>query len=469
MKKYISPILTGLFLIFFIGGCEVGPLRDKGSKGGLQFDFDLAYPKSMGYNITQVHVTLTHQMTGTVVEDDLTVDTQNERASGTIRNLRVGTWDLLVELYEQGVIIGSGTTEVEIIAGVTTQAVIRISLDTGDLEIIVIWGFDFKPEKLVGTVAFADESGVLLITFPESESLYKISGSLIIGQNILNVSGNFDSQNGDLNAIAEGIVYDQQTQYTISGTFTPEDNFIGIIIRERDGSTATGAVSAINEKAGSSVRVFEGTLGYGDSVSGVGIWNAAIGDHRIISTWAIIDGVSCTDQGTGEGTVYEDNSFLSNEVLDNCGNQPNGYSVGIISDHSISGNWYVEGEEGKFYGEEYFINTVTGTLSYPGTDANGKTYYVAIDAAMDGSGDVGFISGSWGTGSTATYSTSSVLPGTYYVYAILDINGDGWAPPVTGDYAGSYGAISPPDPPNANVPSFGTVNFDITLDVVIAE
>ena len=39
----------------------------------------------------------------------------------------------------------------------------------------------------------------------------------------------------------------QQTQYTISGTYTPDDNFKGTITRERDGATATGVVSAIDE------------------------------------------------------------------------------------------------------------------------------------------------------------------------------------------------------------------------------
>ena len=103
MKRYILIIITLLFVVSFLSGCGTSPNKE----GDIRFNLDLFYPKQMGYQVTSVHVTLTHQTEGMVVEDDLYVDTVNERASGTISNIRIGTWDLFVELFENGSLIGN--------------------------------------------------------------------------------------------------------------------------------------------------------------------------------------------------------------------------------------------------------------------------------------------------------------------------------------------------------------------------
>ena len=100
-------------------------------------DFDLSRAEEVGYDITRVHVTLTHE-SGAIREEDLTVE--GSRAHGTISGLRVGVWDVLVELYEGETVVGSGTTSMEIEAGRTTEVHIRISLATGSANIIVEWG-----------------------------------------------------------------------------------------------------------------------------------------------------------------------------------------------------------------------------------------------------------------------------------------------------------------------------------------
>jgi len=109
-------------------------------KGDISFNFDLSEAKAAGYNITKVHIKMTHQDAGIVKEQDLTVNSDNNRAYGTISGLRVGTWDVLAELYENDTEVGSGTSQVTIEAGKTADVHIRINLDTGSANVVVEWG-----------------------------------------------------------------------------------------------------------------------------------------------------------------------------------------------------------------------------------------------------------------------------------------------------------------------------------------
>jgi hypothetical protein len=121
-------------------GCVFTPPADRSSEGEVTLAFDLNYPKSLGYNISGVHVSMIHTLTGTVIDDDLAVNETGTAASGLIRNLRTGSWDLQVELFEGDLLIGSGAAVVEIVAGQTTKVIIKIKLETGNLVVIVDWG-----------------------------------------------------------------------------------------------------------------------------------------------------------------------------------------------------------------------------------------------------------------------------------------------------------------------------------------
>ena len=145
MKKIC--ILLSLLLVFTLVSCDLignlinGPDDDPVEElGEARFDLDIAYPMSAGYAITSVHITMTHQVSGVVVEDDLTVDVVNETASGTFNDLRVGLWDIDVELFESDTSVGTGTGTVDVEVDVVKLVTIVMDLDTGGVEVVVTWG-----------------------------------------------------------------------------------------------------------------------------------------------------------------------------------------------------------------------------------------------------------------------------------------------------------------------------------------
>ena len=111
--------------------------------------------------------------------------------------------------------------------------------------------------------------------------------------------------------------------------------------------------------------------------------------------------------------------------------------------------------------------SITGTLTLP-AEANGKEYWVLIDNDTDG--DNGYVNatiGTCGSGTTVDYTINNVNAGTYYVYAGVRVVSAHDSPPQSGDYFGFYGTGSDlPDEANADVPSSGTVTFDITLSIM---
>lgn len=112
--------------------------------------------------------------------------------------------------------------------------------------------------------------------------------------------------------------------------------------------------------------------------------------------------------------------------------------------------------------------TVTGTITLPAT-ASGKDLYVLIDDDFDGgNGEVRMVQYVCGDLNQYSYEFTDIPAGTYFIYAAVFVVGDGSGEPVTGDYMGIYGGTlaNPPMSANATVPSSGTANFDITLEVM---
>ena len=84
---------------------------------------------------------------------------------------------------------------------------------------------------------------------------------------------------------------------------------------------------------------------------------------------------------------------------------------------------------------------LSGTLTLPSAVA-GRTYVVILDS--DTNGGNGYVTaefGVCGVSTSVSYSMLSPLPGTYYLYAIVDITGflTGGGGPINGDYYGAYG------------------------------
>jgi hypothetical protein len=213
-------------LLFIAGGCTLQPITDDGSKGGLLFDFDLSYPKSLGYDINQVQVTLTHQTSLKEVKTNLTVDSVNNRASALVRNLRPGIWNVFVELFEAGTRMGQGSTTVEIKAGITSQVTVHVTLSTGNVEVIVDWGDTIGPN--ISLSDFNNDFGEIEVgstSTPREVTIYNTgTENLLISNIILPDTANFSI---DLNGGSKPIgnasaVIPPGGKATLTITFTPK-------------------------------------------------------------------------------------------------------------------------------------------------------------------------------------------------------------------------------------------------------
>jgi hypothetical protein len=111
-------------------------------------------------------------------------------------------------------------------------------------------------------------------------------------------------------------------------------------------------------------------------------------------------------------------------------------------------------------------STVSGNLSLP-VNVTSEPYFVAIDNDFDGGNGVLYSEEGTTPGAptnTIPYSISGVASGTYYVYAVVWVTGDGNDGPTDGDYVGIDGGslsgglpgaptvtITEPDPKTVNL------------------
>ncbi len=105
-----------------------------------------------GYNVTRVHVKITRS---TFVDSmDLTINGQS--ASGTFTDLKVGTYQIEVWVYEDTTLIATGSGTGEVKAGQTVNVTITVTFLTGNLGVTVNWG-DTHVEP--NTILFEMETG----------------------------------------------------------------------------------------------------------------------------------------------------------------------------------------------------------------------------------------------------------------------------------------------------------------------
>ena len=136
-KRFLQICAIGAAFLCFAAGCSL--VGSVGPAGEAAFSMDLAYPMSVGYEVTRVQVVLEHQGSGVTVEEDLVVDAAGTQAQGIVGDLRIGTWNLTVILYESGAEIGSGSAVVTILPDQTVTVELTLSLLSGSLEVIVYW------------------------------------------------------------------------------------------------------------------------------------------------------------------------------------------------------------------------------------------------------------------------------------------------------------------------------------------
>ncbi len=102
--------------------------------------------------------------------------------------------------------------------------------------------------------------------------------------------------------------------------------------------------------------------------------------------------------------------------------------------------------------------------------AQGKTYYIIFDDDLDyGNGYLHKLDDAVGDSLTIT-DTTYFSEGTYYLYAIIDMDGDGIQNEAEwGDHYAVYGGTynAPPDSPNATISGEGTASFELNSEVLI--
>ena len=121
--------------VLALGACS--PFSPGGESGAVRFDLELSGARQLGYDVNGVRCTMVHQVHEKTVVRYL--DIAGDSATGVVRGLRVGWWDLEIELLEDDQTIGTAESEVEIVAGTPARVVLQVTLATGDLEIIVTW------------------------------------------------------------------------------------------------------------------------------------------------------------------------------------------------------------------------------------------------------------------------------------------------------------------------------------------
>ncbi len=138
MSKKI--IFIGLLSIIFLLSCshKSSPTEPQ-ETADLSVNMLLKPAKENGYNVTRVHVRISRS---TFVDSmDLTIN--GESASGTFTDLKVGTYQIEVWVYEDTTLIATGSGTGEVKAGQTVNVTITVTFLTGNLGVTVNWGNDY--------------------------------------------------------------------------------------------------------------------------------------------------------------------------------------------------------------------------------------------------------------------------------------------------------------------------------------
>ncbi len=213
--------------------------------------------------------------------------------------------------------------------------------------------------ELVGTVAFGDKAGSLVLTLPGDGfrilDTFNVSGSMTYDGETLYASGTYDDVTGDLDATATGTIGGESATFTLDGNYDAvTGEFIGTITRVIGGVEADGVAALFYTDDISDVTVYLGTFGGLDGLAyGLGTWNLAInGAGKILGTfYHDAGGYGGTMGGTLLGDVVDINVIksthpytyvdhgeaegtLSGGVIDGTN-----YTVTDFEGNSASGRW----------------------------------------------------------------------------------------------------------------------------------
>jgi hypothetical protein len=158
IKRIVSINLCILLFFVILASCsnqQNSPTSSSDEQGCIDFNMNLNSLVAKGYDVNSISITLTHQTTGKIVKADITVDPADNTASKKISGLRTGMWTIYIELSDEYGVIGTGSGNADIMAMQTVNAIVKLTLNTGGVTIIIDWGEEALPRNgLIGEWLF---------------------------------------------------------------------------------------------------------------------------------------------------------------------------------------------------------------------------------------------------------------------------------------------------------------------------
>jgi len=130
----IGLVLAAMHLLW---GCDTSTTEPSPQEGNekIQLAMDLQPALDRGFNVTRVHVTISHG--GFTAEQDLEIS--GTHATGTFNQLEMGAYDIVVEIFDGETLIALGDGNGEVIGGQVTIVEIAVTF-LGGLQVNVNWG-----------------------------------------------------------------------------------------------------------------------------------------------------------------------------------------------------------------------------------------------------------------------------------------------------------------------------------------
>ncbi|MDD2650487.1 MAG: hypothetical protein RBS16_06195 [Candidatus Cloacimonadales bacterium] len=151
MKKKTKLLILFLILLFvIISSCshKSNPLTIE-SMGDIPLQMSLSPAYQMGYNVSRVFVKIRNQ----AYQDsmNLRINADEQTAQGTFYDLIPGLYNIDIKVYDDTLLIATGSGQGQVIPGQNTIIHIRLQMLTGDLTIEVDWGDLFLqvPKKIL--------------------------------------------------------------------------------------------------------------------------------------------------------------------------------------------------------------------------------------------------------------------------------------------------------------------------------
>lgn len=136
MRKSIVLIVVLLLALFACGKPSTAP-KDRGD---LPLRVNLAPALQHGFSVSQVRVTITKGS----FSQQLSLQITGSSAEGVFEDLEIGTYAILVEVFDGNVLIARGTGTATVKPSQNTVVHITLQFEPGSLEVVVSWGLPYE-------------------------------------------------------------------------------------------------------------------------------------------------------------------------------------------------------------------------------------------------------------------------------------------------------------------------------------